>query len=163
MSVGHNGVDPVVLKRWTGEILKVHQRLEEAKMEHMRVCKEIREPLNDYYESAANAGLGKKPFKAHIKAELAKIKYDRALSAALPEDDDDRLVYERLRSIAEAGDLFDAAVKSHDDGAGAERTDVRPRHLREKESDRKARENGEKIMTGIKPLIGLPGADAAEA
>jgi hypothetical protein len=158
MSIGHNGVDTVALKRWTGEIMKVYQRLDEQRMENMRVCKEIREPLSDLYDAAANAGLGKKPFKSHIKAELAKLKYERALAKAVPEDDEDREAYEALRSIAEAGDLFDAAVKAHDDDA-----DVRPRHLREQEADRIARANAAKIEKGIKPLVGLPGADASEA
>lgn len=167
MVAGRNGYDPVVLNRWTKEVLAIYAKLEEQRMENMRICKEIREPLNDLYEAADNAGLGKKAFKSHIKAELAKIKYERALAKAIPEDDDDREAYEALRAIAEAGDLFDHAVKEHDAAGDDDETDVRPRHLREKEAGRIGRENAAKIEKGIKSLganvIGLPGAEATEA
>jgi hypothetical protein len=156
MSVGHNGVDATVLNRWTGEILRVHQSLEDQRMENMRICKDIRERLPDLYESAVNAGLPKKAFKAHVKAELAKLKYERLCEKIVPEDEDDREAYEALRAVAEAGDLFDHAASK----LAGDEEDVRPRSLREKEAARIARENTERLQAG---MSGLPGAEATEA
>lgn len=150
MTAGANGVDAKVLARWTGEVLRVHDRLEEQRMENMRVCKEIRAPLNDIYESAKNAGLGGKAFKSHIKIELAKRKFDQACAKAEPEDDEDLAIFEALRAVAEAGDLFDHAVKKHDAAQDDDERDLRPRHLREADKERKA-------------ARGLPGAENAEA
>jgi len=120
-----NGVDKAVLDRWTREILRVHDKLDDQKMDNLRICKEIREPLNDLYEAASNAGLGSKAFKAHIKAELAKRAYEKRLSNIEPEDEDDAAIYAMMREIATPGDLFDAAAKSHEakDKASKKRAD----------------------------------------
>jgi hypothetical protein len=169
--VRQNSLDKTVLARWTGEILAIHAKLDDQKMENLRVCKEIREPLNDLYDAAKNAGLPSKAFKAHVKAELAKKAYEKRLRNIEPEDEDDAEAYELMREIAEEGDLFSAAVKAHD-ARGATKdddADLRPRHLREKEdslkSDIAAQEarvadNVTRLKSGIK---GLPGADANEA
>jgi hypothetical protein len=153
MSVtGHNGVDPTVLGRWTKEVLAVHQKLEDQRVENMLVCKSIREPLPDLYEAAKNAGLNSKAFKAHIKVEIAKLKFERACKKAEPSDDDDHEAFEALRAVAEAGDLFDHAVKAHDAQAVDDNRDLRPRHLRETEDARIARENAARLEEGISPL-----------
>jgi hypothetical protein len=118
-------------------------------MNHMRICKEIREALPDLYESAVNAGLPKKAFKAHVKVELATLKHKRFCENVVPDDEDDREAYEALRAVAEAGDLFDHAVKKHDATEEDDDEDVRPRHLKDKEADRIARENAERLQAGI--------------
>lgn len=163
---GRNGIDPVTVKRFLSEAMRVFEKLEAQRVANMNECREIRAPLKDIKKAAKNAGLPKAAFNSLIKSELAKRTYDRAIESATPEDDEDIEAWEQMRAIAQDGDLFDAAVKANapaDDDA----TDVRPRHLREKESDRQARENGERVMKGIKPLggnvIGLPGADATDA
>lgn len=154
-----NGVDPTVLDRWTKEILRIHDKLDEQKMENMRICKEIREPLPDLYEAAKNAGLPIKAFRAHIKAELAKRNYERTLEKIIPEDEDDQAAFDAMRLIAEPGDLFDHAVKAHEAGED-DNADLRPTHLREAEA-RRAREASEdekqadenaRRLRGIKPL-----------
>lgn len=156
---GHNGIDATVLARWTGEILAIHDKLDEQKIENMNKCKEIREPLPDLYEAAFNAGLPKKAFRAHIKLELAKRRYETFCENVIPDDEDDRASYEALRAVAEAGDLFDHAVKKHDAASDDEQKDLRPRHLKELDRQR-AEENARRLREGIS---GLPGADATEA
>jgi len=159
MVAGHNGVDATVLARWTKEILAVHDKLDAQKIANMNVCREIREPLPDLYEAAFNAGMPKKAFKAHIRAELAKRRYETLCENIVPEDDEDREAFEALRAVAEAGDLFDHAVKQHDSKTDDDdERDLRPRHLREVDKQRAA-ENAEKL----KGIRGLPGADSAEA
>jgi hypothetical protein len=160
---GQNSIDPTTVKRFLGEAMRVFEKLEAQKIANMNECREIRAPLKDIKKAAKNAGLPKAAFNALIKSELAKRTYERAIENATPEDDEDVEAWKQMREIASEGDLFDAAVKTHD--AGDEDEDVRPRHLREKEADRVARENAEKITKGIKPLrvVGLPGADAVEA
>lgn len=158
MVSGHNGVDPTVLVRWTNEILAIYRKLEDQRVANMNACKIIREPLPDLYEAAKNAGLNSKAFKAHIKVELAKLKFERACEKAEPSDDDDREAFEALRAVAEAGDLFDHAVKAHDAARDDDERDLRPRHLREADEARVA-ENVKKL----KGIRGLPGADNAEA
>jgi hypothetical protein len=162
---GQNSIDPTTVKRFLGEAMRVYEKLEAQKIANMNECREIRAPLKDIKKAAKNAGLPKDAFNALIKSELAKRVYERAVENATPEDDEDKEAWEQMREIASEGDLFDAALKAHD--AGEDEPDVRPRHLREKEADRVARENAEKIEKGIKPLgekqIGLPGADATEA
>ena len=168
-----NSLDKTVLARWTGEIMSIYRKLEDQKMENLRRCKIIREPLPDLYDAAKNAGLPLKAFKAHVKAELAKIAYEKRLANIEPEDEDDAEAYELMRSIAQEGDLFDHAAKEHeakptkadkakkdDPGESGEVVDLRPRHLRQSEADRAAEENAAKIAKGIK---GLPGADAEHA
>lgn len=180
---GHNGVDPKILARWTGEVLRIYDALDEQKIANMDKCKEIRKPLPDLFEAAKNAGLNLKAFKAHIKVELAQRAYDRALTKAEPEDDEDLEAFNALRAVAEAGDLFDAAVKDAEKRAakknGASKPssgdddekDVRPRHLRQLESDRAEEaqrqadesvgaQNAAMLQKGIS---GLPGAEATEA
>ena len=171
---GQNSMDRTTLARWSSEILRIYDKLDQAKMDHLLNCKSIREPLNDLYDAAKNAGLSSKAFKAFIKAELAKRAYEKRLENVTPDDEDDAEAYELMRSIAEEGDLFSAAVKARDakapkdkpekdaPGESGEVVDIRPRHLKQKEADRIGEENAAKIAKGIKP-IGLPGADANEA
>ena len=159
MTTAGNGIDPTVLSRWTGEVMRVYSALDAQKIENMNVCRSIREPLPDIFERAKEAGLPLKAFKAHIKIERAKIAYDRACENATPEDDDDREAFEHLRSIAEDGDLFDHAVKEAQGNADDDDKDLRPRHLQEAEKQRVA-ENTARLEKGI---IGLPGADATNA
>jgi hypothetical protein len=156
MVAATNGYDPVVVKRWLGEAMRVFDALEVQKVANMNACREIRAPLKDIKESAKNAGLPKKAFAALLKAELAERNYERALDNATPEDDDDFAAFEAMRAIARDGDLFDHAASKM---AGDEE-DVRPRSLREKEAARIARENTERLQAGVS---GLPGADASEA
>lgn len=172
-----NSLDKTVLARWTGEILSIYRKLEDQKMENLRLCRIIRQPLSGLYDAAKNAGLPSKAFKAHVKAELARIAYEKRLSNIEPEDEDDAEAYELMRSIAQEGDLFDHAAKGHEQKAakpakgakpkkdepgesGEVVVDLRPRHLRQSEADRAAEENAAKIAKGIK---GLPGADADHA
>ncbi len=166
VKAGHNGVDPKVLARWTGEVLRVHQELDDKKIEHMNQCRSIRERLPDLYEAAKDSGLNLKAFKAHIKVERAKIAFDKACENAVPEDDEDQEAFEALRAVAEAGDLFDAAVKANEKKKGNGKKaaddddkDVRPRHLRDLEQQR-IEENIARLEKGI---AGLPGAEATEA
>ena len=159
-----NGIDKTILDRWTGEIMRVHAQLDSQKLDNMRICKEIREPLGDLYEAAKNAGLPSKAFKAHIRAELAKKAYETRLRNIEPEDEDEAAVYEMMREIATPGDLFDTAVKKHAnrqqaksdamDSLGEDDEDVRPRHLREKDAadDAQVADNVRKLKRGIKPL-----------
>ncbi|MBS4016786.1 MAG: hypothetical protein KGZ68_00995 [Dechloromonas sp.] len=163
---GHNGVDPKVLARWTGEVLRVYDDLAAQKIANMDKCKEIREPLTDLYDAAKNAGLNLKAFKSHIKVELAQRAYERAVAKAEPEDDEDLEAFEALRAVAEAGDLFDAAVQANEKkkGGGKKATDddekdVRPRHLKDLEQQR-VEENTRRLEEGIS---GLPNADATDA
>lgn len=162
--LGHNGVDPTVLKRWTTEIMRVHDALDAQRIENMNACRQIREPLPDLYEAAKNAGLPSKAFKAHIKAELARRAYEKRLANIAPEDDDDSEAFEAMRAMAEDGDLFDHAVRQHDAKGGNEQDedDPRPAFLREKHdaTDVRVAENVARIKSGIK---GMPGADATEA
>jgi len=152
-----NGIDPVVLKRWTGEVLAIHDKLDDQKIANLNECKRIREPLPDLYEAAKNAGLPIKAFKAHIRIELAQRKFNAAVEKATPEDDEDLEAFEALRAVAEAGDLFDHAVKKHDEG-----DDVRPEFLKQQERDRAAAKKNAKALK-VGALHGLPGAKAAEA
>ena len=172
-----NSFDRTVLARWTGEILSVYRKLEDQKLENMRICKEIRAPLPDLYDAAKNAGLPLKAFKAHVKAELAKIAYEKRLANIEPEDEDDAEAYELMRSIAQEGDLFDHAAKEHAAKKGDDDVDLRPGFLKDKDikatikfgdgpevpfdADRVA-DNVRRLKKGIKP-VGLPGADANEA
>ena len=164
-----NSLDKTVLARWTGEILSIHRKLEDQKLENMRLCKIIREPLPDLYDAAKNAGLPLKAFKAHVKAELAKIAYEKQLENIEPEDEDDAEAYELMRSIAQEGDLFDHAAKGHEQKAakpakgakpkkdepgesGEVVVDLRPRHLKQKEAERIAKENADRLASGISEL-----------
>ena len=173
-----NSLDKTVLVRWTGEILSIHRKLEDQKLENMRICKEIRAPLPDLYDAAKNAGLPLKAFKAHVKAELAKIAYEKRLANIEPEDEDDAEAYELMRSIAQEGDLFDHAAKEHEAKAASDDDkDIRPGFLKDRgatatikigdgpeipfDGDRVA-QNIKRLRSGIK-AVGLPGADANEA
>jgi hypothetical protein len=174
---GQNSIDKTVLARWAGEILAIHSKLDDQKMENLRICKEIREPLADLYDAAKNAGLPSKAFKAYVKSELAKRAYEKRLANLEPEDEDDSAIYELMREIAQNGDLFDAAVKAHDAKKGDDDADLRPGFLKDKGvtatvkfgdgpevsfDAARVTENIRRLKTGIKP-IGLPGADANEA
>lgn len=129
--IGHNGFDSNVAKRWIGEILRVHGELEEAKIEHMNKCRDIRERLPDIYDSARNAGINIKSLKAAIKVARAKNAFENLVHKATPIDDEDKASFEYLASIAAPGDLFEAALRANNNN--------RP------------------------SIIGMPGADAAEA
>lgn len=156
---GTNGFDPTTVKRFLGEALRVYDKLDAAKIDHMNNCREIRSPLKDIKKAAKNAGLPKAAFNALIKSELAKKNYDRAIEAATPDDDEDIEAWEQMRAIAGDGDLFDAAVKKHD--ASSDDSDLRPRFLQEKDAE------GEQVESNVRRLrsgiTGLPGADAESA
>lgn len=161
--IGHNGVDPTVLKRWTTEVMRVHDALDAQRIENMNACRKIREPLADLYEAAKNAGLPSKAFKSHIKAELARRAYEKRLANITPEDDDDAEAFEAMRAMAEDGDLFDHAVKQHDaKSPEADEDDPRPAFLRKRDEEAAARvdENVLRLTKGIK---GMPSGDATGA
>lgn len=161
-TAGHNGFDVESAKRFTDEVMRVYQELEDLKIENMNKARVIRERFPDLYDAAKNAGVPLKPFKAHIKAIRAEQAYQRAIEKAKPEDSEDQEAWEMLRELATPGDIFAHAVKKHD--AATDDADIRPRFLREKDagSDQVA-SNVTRLEKGIKPLSGLPGADAQEA
>lgn len=110
--IGHNGFDQNVAKRWIGEALRVYGELDEAKIEHMNRCREIRERLPEIYESAKNAGVNLRALKASIKVARATDAFEALIRKATPEDQEDREAFEYLAAIAAPGDLFEAALRA---------------------------------------------------
>jgi hypothetical protein len=151
MDEGHNGFDSTSVKRFLGEAMRIHDKLDEAKIEHMNNCRDIREPLKGIETAARNAGLPLSAFRALVKAELAERNYKRAIEKARPKDEDDADAWDALREIAAEGkgdDLFAHAVARID----AEERDLRPRTLQEREAERIAKENAARIAAGISEL-----------
>jgi len=149
---GHNGFNATTVNRFLGEVLRVHDKLDEAKIEHMNNCREIREPIKRIEKQAKDAGIPLAAFRALIKSELAERAYKRAIDKARPNDEDDADAWDALREIAAEGkpdDLFSHAVKKHDEED--EDRDLRPRTLREKEDDA-AKKNAKLIEEGISEL-----------
>lgn len=163
-----NGIDPVVAKRWVGEALRVYQALEDQKIANMNACRTIRARFPEIFENAKNAGLPIKALKLTIKQRLLELKIEglqEDIDGLVPEDEEDAETFEQFReAIGDFGELplGKAAVEKK----AAEEEDLRPRHLREQEEERKANddaaaENAKKIKSGIKGLG--DGADAAHA
>lgn len=162
---GSNEPDPVVVKRWLGEALKVYDQLDEQKIANMNECRRIRAQLPTIMESAKNAGLHSKAFKLLVKEALLQRKIEglhEDIDALTPEDDEDAEAFEQLRTIAQEGDLFSAAVDRHDKAKGAPATgekedDPRPQFLKDRHAakDQEA-ENVDRLQKGIK---GMPGAE----
>lgn len=165
---GHNGIDPVVAKRWIGEAMRVYADLDEQKIANMNECRAIRARLPEIYESAKNAGLPVKAFKLVLRKRLKEQKIaglEADIEALTPEDDEDAETFEQFKAaIGDFGELplGAAAIERK---AGEEDRDLRPPFLRDKDAQRASDEaigkaNGAAVAKGIK---GLPGADAAEA
>lgn len=162
---GSNEPDPVVVKRWLSEALKVYDQLDEQKIANMNECRRIRAQLPTIMESAKNAGLHSKGFRLLVKDALLQRKIEglhEDIDALTPDDEDDAEAFEQLRAIAERGDLFSAAVDRHDKAQAAKKDgedddDPRPQFLKDKhdKADQTA-ENVERLKKGIK---GMPGAD----
>ena len=108
MNIGHNGTEA---NRWVSEILRVYDQLDEARVEHMNRCRDIRGRLPDIYDAAKGAGLSVKALKSAIRVSLATRKLADLVEKVTPEDQDDADVFEQLRAIATPGDLFDFATK----------------------------------------------------
>ena len=165
-SAGSNEPDPVVVKRWLGEALKVYDQLDEQRIENMNECRRIRAQLPTIMESAKNAGLHSKAFKLLVKEALLQRKIEGLnddIDALTPEDDDDAEAFEQLRGIAQAGDLFAAAVDRHDRKQSAashddeDGDDPRPKFLKDKHDKAdQTEENVSRLKKGIK---GMPNAD----
>lgn len=171
MNEGHNGIDPVVAKRWLSEALRVYGDLDAQKIENMNAARAIRGRLPDIYESAKNAGLPLKAFKLMIKQRLIEQKIadlEQDINDLTPEDDEDAETFEQFQAaIGDFGELPLGAAAldrkaGETSGNSDDERDVRPAFLREKDaSDAEiGRANGEKVAKGIR---GLPGADASEA
>lgn len=107
-AIGHNDTEA---KRWVGECLRVYDQLDEARIEHMNRCRDIRARLPTIYESAKGAGLSVKALKAALRVSLATRKLAALVEKVTPEDEEDADVFEQLRAIATPGDLFDFATK----------------------------------------------------
>lgn len=107
-TIGHNDTEA---QRWVGECLRVYDQLDEARIEHMNRCRDIRARLPTIYESAKGAGLSVKALKSAIRVSLATRKLADLIEKVTPEDEDDAEVFEQLRAIATPGDLFEFATK----------------------------------------------------
>lgn len=153
-AIGHNGINETEAKRWLGEVARVYDELDELKIEHMNRCRAVRERLPEIYELAKDAGMPIKALKAAVKIARAEKALESLITKATPEDEEDQEALDYLRSIAQQGDLFEAAVRKNDDDSDA---DLRPSFLKDQDA---ARENAATLKKGIK---GLPGADATEA
>jgi hypothetical protein len=177
-TAGSNGFDPTIVQRFVKEIEKHKETLLSYQGSYMKQCRDVRDMIKKAKELAKGEGIPTKQLNALLKERDLQRKLEGIREDF--EDQEDLDTYDQLKeALGDFGELpLGAAAldaKKQDDDAEVsaanddDETDVRPRHLREKEAERVARENGEKIKKGIKPLgekvvvIGLPGADAAEA
>ncbi|HEY8214061.1 MAG TPA: hypothetical protein VIG36_08045 [Methylocystis sp.] len=169
-----NEIDAKMAKLFFGEIRRTFEDEETRRASFRGDMGALKQRREDIYERAESSGVPKKLLKARIKQwiedkRIAEAKARR--EAVVPDDIDDRAKFQQLcEALGDFKDLplgqaaVDAAAPAGG-SQGDDDADIRPRHLREQEADRIARENAEKITKGIKPLrvVGLPGADAVEA
>jgi hypothetical protein len=167
-------IDEQTATRFFAEVRRTYEDEDTERASWRGKSAAIKQRRKGVYERAESSGIPTKILKARIAQwiedkRIAEAKARR--EAVVPDDIDDRAKFQQLcEALGDFKDLplGQAAVgaAAPADGAPADdESDVRPRHLREMEADRIARENAEKIEKGIKPLkvVGLPGADAVEA
>lgn len=162
-SAGSNGFDPTIVQRFVKDIERHKETLLSYQGAYMKQCRDVRDLIKKSKELAKGEGIPLKQLNALLKERDLNRKIEK-LRADF-EDQEDLDTYDQLKeALGDFGDLPLGAA-ALDAKKGDDDADVRPRHLLEKEADRIARENAEKIEKGIKPLrvVGLPGADAVEA
>jgi hypothetical protein len=169
---GHNSIDPATAKRFLQEVRRTYEDEETERASFRGKCSAIKERRKQVYERAESSGIPAKLLKARITQwiedkRIAEAKARR--EAAVPDDIDDRARFEQLcEALGEFKDtpLGEAAMNAAKSNADDGEEDIRPAHLRRREKDRNAeaaKENVVKLEKGIKPLRGLPGAEASEA
>jgi uncharacterized protein (UPF0335 family) len=99
---GSNGFDPVVAKRWMGEVDKHLDRLEELKIDHMNKAREVRDDLKAVFEVAKSAGIPRRVLMDAVKLRQLK---DKINSIEEPEDAEHGESLEQFRHAL--GDLAD--------------------------------------------------------
>ena len=95
-----NGIDAQKAQRWMGEVLRVHDDLDEQRMDNMNRCRIIRERLPVLFEAAKNEGLPLRAFKASVKKALLDRGIERLngkIEDLKPEDADDAEAFEMLQ------------------------------------------------------------------
>lgn len=171
-AAGSNGFDSTIVQRFVKEIEKHKETLLSYQGSYMKQCREVRDMIKKSKELAKGEGIPTKQLNALLKERdlLRKLEGIREDF----EDQEDLETYDQIKEalgdfgLSPLGQAVLAAKAAEAANAPADdEADVRPRHLREKEAAREARENGERVMRGIRPLggnvVGLPGADATEA
>lgn len=137
-SGGTNGFDPKTAKQYLSDINRLEAEMESKKGEYMAWCKRQRELINGIYDRAKDSGIPKRPLKAYVNSAKL-IKRAGALIESLEEDDQDLVeLLEKALGPLKGTPLGDAAVKAASDDA---EEDVRPRHLKQREADRKKERN----------------------
>lgn len=130
-----NGFDPERTKQCIDRIEAVLADIESIKGSAMAKCREKHDEIAEIYEEAKTAwGIPKRALKAVVKVRAAERKL-KAMREGLEDDDQDS--FDQIRhAIGDLADTplgqaaLDAAKKGDDD-------DVRPRHLKQREADRK--------------------------
>jgi hypothetical protein len=167
-------IDQQTATRFFAEVRRTYEDEETERASWRGKSAAIKQRRKGVYERAESSGIPTKVLKARVAQwiedkRIAEAKARR--EAVVPDDIDDRAKFQQLcEALGDFKDLplgqaaVDAAAPAGG-SQGDDDADIRPRHLREQEADRIARENAEKIEKGIKPLrvVGLPGADAVEA
>lgn len=153
-----NGFDPSTVQQFVKDIERHFETLKSYQGEYMNRCKGVRDLITRAKDAAKEAGIPKKHLNSLLKERELLRKIDGVREAF--EDEEDLETYEAL--VEALGPLADTplgrAAMGDDD---EDDEDVRPRHLREQDPDRKAAaENSKRLHKGVK---GLPGDDATEA
>jgi hypothetical protein len=154
-----NGFDPSTVQQFVKDIERHFETLRSHQGEYMNRCKGVRDLIARAKDAAKEAGIPKKALNSLLKERELLRKIDGIRESF--EDEEDLETYEAL--VEALGPLADtplgrAATGSSDDD---DEEDVRPRHLREQDENRKAAaENSKRLRKGV---TGLPGADATEA
>jgi len=133
-SGGTNGFDSKTAKQFLSDINRLEAEMESKKGEYMAWCKRQRELINGIYDRAKDSGIPKRPLKAYVSSAKL-IKRADALIESLDDDDQDLVeCLEEALGPLKGTPLGDAAVKAASNDA---EEDVRPRHLKQREADRK--------------------------
>jgi hypothetical protein len=169
-----NLIDGTSLKRFFGELKRLHEEGESAKGVYMKECQKRNDRRKAILEAANNAGVPRRELKLVFKRFILEQKIE-----AIEDDLDDATVYESMiEAFGESGDLpmFAAALDRAKPSAGASKAakqrkakadavdslvddddDIRPPHLIEAERQRLAEEaaaaaNAQALQDGIKTL-----------
>lgn len=98
-----NQIDPVVAKRWVGEIERKFDDLASERGSYMAACKEIRTQIGDLKDAAENAGLPKRALNQILKERVLERKLEALRDI---EDEDAADLAEQLRTaLGDFGDL----------------------------------------------------------
>jgi len=119
-------------------IESLHADLESEKGKYLRTCKVLREDIKQVYSEAKTAGVVVKALRGLVKWRALERDQEKIETGL---DDDEAAAYARLRETLGPLGASAAAAAGYGDQADDDDRDVRPRHLRLADEERRADEN----------------------